>query len=576
MNSAREKSSAWPDDATVILALFLLFCLLVLFANLGGPALFEPDEGRNAEKAREMLLIRDWVTPHENFLPVLDKPVFFYWLIALCYKLFGFSEWSARFPSALAGLGTVILIYLFVRDFLGPWEALWSGLILVTNLEFYALAHIVIFDMTLTFFVTLSLCLFYWGSHAHTSARRKMFLLLMYASMGAGTLVKGPIGLVLPGMVIFSYALLSRKRRFFRDLHLPLGSMIFILIVAPWYVWVEIRNPGYLRYFLWEENFIRFLTPHFNRSEPWYYFLIVVTIGFIPWTVLVPLCVKARWRRPADEKTQFLALWTILPFIFFSLSNSKLPHYVLPIYPPLAILVGEAVASSLKSPSEKKGWPLWLPALNLSLLFAASIVGLYWPNLLPHRAQGPMLEKFHEVPGILIAATLLGATLLALAAWKRVAIRQGSSYILCCAGFVLYFLLAQPIVGMVSLASSSKGLAEKSAAFIHPGDQVVIYDTYASSLPFYLRTERPIWVVWSGKKSSIMGSFYVAEQRPQPAAGYGKALLTFEEFSEQWGASKKRLLVFAKEKNLSRIANRDQSPPNRILQVGDMVLAANR
>jgi len=198
-------------DTTITLALFL-FCLLLLFYRLGVPALFEPTEGRNAEIAREILLTHDWVTPDNDFLPVLDKPVFFYWLITFSYKLFGVSEWSARLSSALAGLGSVVLIYLFARKFLGSWEALWSVLILVSSVEFFALSRIVIFDMLLCFFITFSLCCFYWGRNSDSRVKKRVFYLLMYAAMGNATLVKGPIGFVLPGIVIFFYALLVKKR----------------------------------------------------------------------------------------------------------------------------------------------------------------------------------------------------------------------------------------------------------------------------------------------------------------------------------------------------------------------------
>ncbi len=127
----------------------------VLFFRLGSAALFEPDEGRNAEKAREILVLNDWITPHENFQPVLDKPMFFYWLIALTYKLFGISEWAARLPSALAALACIGVIYWFVRRRWDVWAAQWSALILLTSLGFFMLARIVIFDMNLTLCLAL-------------------------------------------------------------------------------------------------------------------------------------------------------------------------------------------------------------------------------------------------------------------------------------------------------------------------------------------------------------------------------------------------------------------------------------
>ncbi|MGH7927984.1 MAG: ArnT family glycosyltransferase, partial [Candidatus Binatia bacterium] len=126
-----------------------LVCLAILFANLGGAEFFEPDEGRNAEKAREILLLNDWVTPHHNFLPTLDKPMGFFWPVALSFKFFGFSEWAARLPSALAALGCLLLVYRFARRQWGLREALWSCLSLVTSVGFFVFARVVIFDLSL-------------------------------------------------------------------------------------------------------------------------------------------------------------------------------------------------------------------------------------------------------------------------------------------------------------------------------------------------------------------------------------------------------------------------------------------
>jgi 4-amino-4-deoxy-L-arabinose transferase-like glycosyltransferase len=141
--------------------LLCVVCLITLFHGLGSTALFEPDEGRNAEKAREILLLGDWVTPHQNFLPTLDKPIFFYWLVALSFKIFGFAEWSARLPSLLSAVGCLLLVYRFARIQWGTWEALWSCLVLVTSIEFVILSRSVIFDMTLTLFITWALMSFY-------------------------------------------------------------------------------------------------------------------------------------------------------------------------------------------------------------------------------------------------------------------------------------------------------------------------------------------------------------------------------------------------------------------------------
>ncbi len=147
--------------------------------------MFEPDEGRNAEKAREILLLNDWVTPHEDFFPVLDKPMFFYWLIAISYKAFGVNEWAARLASVLAALGCFALVYRFALIRWGPWEALWSGLILISGVEFFILSRIVIFDMSLTLCITLALYSFYEAAHADETMRRRIYCVLMYGALGS-------------------------------------------------------------------------------------------------------------------------------------------------------------------------------------------------------------------------------------------------------------------------------------------------------------------------------------------------------------------------------------------------------
>ncbi len=558
-------------DRPITLVLFF-FCLFVLFYGLGGVAFFDPTEGRNAEIAREILLTHDWVTPHDNFIPALDKPIFFHWSIAIGYKLFGLSEWAARLPSALAGLGCVILIYLLARKFLGEWEALWGGLILITSLQFFALSRVVIFDMPLTFFTTLSLCCFYWGANSDGRLQRRIYYLVMYAAMGVAVLIKGPIGVFLPAMVIVPYVVLLRKWSILRELDLIPGVMLFLLIVAPWYIWAEARNPGYLRYFLWEENFGRFLTPHFGRTEPSYYFIEVLAVGFLPWTFLLPHIIWAQWKRPINEPVLFLLLWTALPFFFFSFSHTKLSHYILPIYPPLALLAGEAVAGSLKNCSQSKRWPLGFPAVNLSLLLGMLAVGFYRPEILPPPLQGAMREAFRDIPGVFIFGFILGIIWLALSTLRAVSKSEISLYLYCCAGFALYFCGAQPIVASVALASSSKILAQKSAPLIKPEDQVVLYNDFRSSLPYYLKIQRPLWFVWSGHGDSVMESYYILEKRPQPAAPYGKALITFEEFAKLRETNRKHLLIFVRKKHIPQLTGKNAVPAKILLDFGDSVL----
>lgn len=560
------------------LHLFILFllCSFVLFHRLGAPALWEPDEGRNAEIAREILLLNNWITPHYDFVPRLDKPAFFYWPAAFSYKAFGVSEWSARLPSALAGLTCMALIYWFARALLGPGDALWSGLILVTSAEYFGLSRIAHSETVLVLFMVLSLCCFYSALSAErTKTSRALRFSMMYLGMGIATLIKGPVGMALPGAVILAYLLLSGKWQVLREKSFVLGSLILVAAVVPPYAWAEFKNPGYLRYFLIEEHLLRFFTHHFRRDGPWYLFLAILAAGFLPWTLLLPSIVKQTWKQRSDDKTLFLLVWTVVPLLLFSFSKTKLPHYILVVYPPLAMLTGSAVRRTLAPSPQTRTWIPTLPWLMLIIPLAYSALDLIQPDLLPHQLRLPLrvLRVLRPHVASLLPLLLL---LLFLAIWIRSRAKENAPFFSSCIGFFAWFLFIHELMVPLSTFRSSKDLAMRSAAFARPSDRILIYDTYLSSLPFYLCTDRPIGVIWSGQKSSIMGSFYVAEKKPPAAPDYGQVLYTFQEFSEVWARSDRRLLVFVKEKNLSRLTEDSGGQPTVLLKVGEIVLATNR
>jgi 4-amino-4-deoxy-L-arabinose transferase-like glycosyltransferase len=547
-----------------------------LFSNLGGAALFEPDEGRNAEVAREILLLKDWITPHYDFIPRLDKPIVFFDLVALSYKLFGVSEWSARLPSVLAALACLFLTYRFARSVFGSWAALWSALILLTSIEFFALSRVVILDMLLTCFLTAALYCFFLGQRGLGRGQRKIKFFLMYAAMGAATLIKGPIGFLLPTTVIFLYLFIEKRWMLLRHMELPFGVPLFIIIAASWYVLAELRNPGYLRHFLWEENVMRFTTKQFQRGGPWYYFLGILTTGFFPWSALLPTALAESWKHSLKRQYLFLILWIVAPLAFFSLSSSKLPHYILPIYPALAIIVGTTIANALTDSSGKANRVLWLPAGAFFLLsFVLTLAGL-WPQFFPFRLQPYIQGSFSPTPILLLLGLGMTTILALLSIRKNLWAEHEFLYAATAISFALFVLFAAPIVRTVSSIRSSKQLAEKAVPFIRAEDQVVLYEGYLPSLPFYLSIHRPIWMVWSGNKSKVLGSDYVAKKRPEPFAGYGQVLFTYEEFAELWRTSKDRFVVFLDNGAVDRFELLIGSPPKILLEVGETVLVENK
>jgi 4-amino-4-deoxy-L-arabinose transferase-like glycosyltransferase len=552
-----------------------LLCLLsvaILFTNLGAADFFEPDEGRNAEKPREILLLNDWVTPHENFLPVLDKPMFFYWLVALSFKVFGMTEGSARLPSALSALGCLFLVYRFARQWRGSWEALWSVLILLTSVEFFLLARIVILDMTLTLCVTLALCSFYSAVHAEEKKTRILYCLLMYVALGVGTLVKGLIGVIIPGMVCFVYLLATQQWSVLRRLYLLPGALGFLAIVGPWYVWADARNPGYLRYYFWEEHVTRYLTDEFDRAESWFYFFLVVAVGFMPWILVLPSALKDSWKK-LDDKNIFLMIWAIVPFVFFSASKSQLPHYVLPLYPALAILSGQMIAARFNQPESKNSRLLYLPWILSAGTVVYLLIGGFWPSLLARAIRASVVENLAIIAS---CAAFLGVVCgsFAYANSRGYCKNQIAVYLCTSVWMAVFFLLVGQVMVRASTDRSSKSLAQESLSFLSPDSPVVIYNTYIAGLPFYLDIDRPIWLVAPEGKETWMGSPYVSKQMQNPASGHRKVTFTFDEFADAWKKMKNPPLVFAKAKHVSLLEGQVGEVTEELARTNDYVLVS--
>ncbi|MGE5220500.1 MAG: glycosyltransferase family 39 protein [Chloroflexota bacterium] len=534
---------------------WLVWAALVaaLFYRLGGAALFEPDEGRNSEKAREILVLNDWITPHENFHAVLDKPIFYYWLVAASFNFFGLSEWAARLPSALAAFGCLVLIYRFALVRWGRWVAFWSILILLASTEFFILARVVIFDMSLTFFLTLALWAFYEAAHSEDTRRRRVWCLVLYSALAIATLIKGLIGIMIPGMVIFFYLLLSHRWAVLQRIYLISGILLFLAIVLPWYLAANAHNDGYLRYYLWDEHFGRFTTSQFDRSEPWFYFVLVLLVGFFPWTLLLPVVVKDAWKARRDDKTLYLILWVALPLLFFSASKSKLPHYILPIFPALAVLT----AASLVRAHRHSGAQL---RFNLSLTWwiqAATALymalGTFFPMILVRQIRDTV-DSMASLVWVYAAVSVAVLVYLITAKHTGEADRQRSLYWvqslgLCC---LLVFVVEMEIA--VAPDRSAKAIASAARRYVAPATQVVFYDTYLAGTAFYLRTEQPIWLITNGKKKrTFLGNYYALGKRADPVTRWGQAMLDFNEFRNRWKSAKQPLLIIVKEKNLSRL-----------------------
>ena len=327
-----------------LIVLLVVFAIL-WFAPLDYRHLVPSDEGRYAEMAREMFVTGDWITPRYNGLKYFEKPPLQTWANALTYAYFGIGAWQARFYTALTGFAGIVLIaYTGTRVF-NRSVGFFAGLALAAAPYWFGMGHFDTLDMGLSFWMELTLCALLLAQRAHLPAWKVRFWMwAAWASMALAVLTKGLVGVILPGAVLVLYTLIARDWALWKRLYLGSGIVVFLAITVPWFVLVEQRNPGFLNFFFIVQQFERYLTPAQNRPGPFYYFVPVLLVGFLPWLSLTWQSVRYAWRMQRQNNgfspVLLLLIWVAFIFLFFSASHSKLLSYVLPIAPAIALLLG--------------------------------------------------------------------------------------------------------------------------------------------------------------------------------------------------------------------------------------------
>ncbi|MEJ2746003.1 MAG: glycosyltransferase family 39 protein, partial [bacterium] len=373
-----DKRGRWGVDI-LILSIFFAFAF---FHCLGEYPLMDPDEGRYAEIPREMLESGGFITPHLNYVHFFFKPPLFYWMNAASLKAFGENEFAVRFPSALCGFLAILLTYFVGLKAFGRREALLSALILGTSGGYYTCSRLNLIDMPLTLFMTAAFGFFLIASTT-AERRRGLYFYLFYISMALAVLVKGLIGVLFPGMVIFCYMLFLRRWRLLREMRLFTGALIVVAICAPWFILASVQNPGFAKFFFLREHVGRFTSQIHQRHEFFGFFVPALLGMMMPWSFFLPAVVAQFWsKRKSNEYAVwlFIALWALVIFIFFSFSESALLTYILPIFPAVALLTGATLSAAFDRWS---GWIRW-PGLVTALVFCAGGAGVI---VYPHLAQ---------------------------------------------------------------------------------------------------------------------------------------------------------------------------------------------
>jgi 4-amino-4-deoxy-L-arabinose transferase-like glycosyltransferase len=373
-------------------ALLLTVTAALCLPNLGGPSLWDIDEGNNAEAAREMLESDNWVVPTFNGQLRVDKPALLYWLQIGAYHVFGVNEYAARFPSAVAAMATVLLAYeLGRRMFELSSTGLLGGLILASSVGFCAAARFANPDALLNLFTVLSLLLF-WLGYARGG---RLWFVPPGVSMGLAVLAKGPVGVVLPLTVIGLFLLWTRQLRQLLDARIWAGTLAFLLVTVPWYAWVGVETKAeFLRGFFLNHNIGRFLHPMEDHRGPIFYYPLVLVLGFLPWSAFLGLSawyslhVPKNGSKPGEAGTQapchlvtlspcpFLWCWIGVYFVFFSIAGTKLPNYILPLYAPVALLTAHFLDRWRRGVVGPPGWVFAISLACLVLLGLGTTFGV--------------------------------------------------------------------------------------------------------------------------------------------------------------------------------------------------------
>jgi 4-amino-4-deoxy-L-arabinose transferase len=478
----------WPGVSRPALALLLL-CSFTFLLGLGRQAITDSDEAYYAEAAREMVESGDWLTPHYNYADRWEKPVLYYWLTAATYVVTGTGEAGARLWSALSGVGLALLTWQAARRLGLEAGAAWlAGAIVATSFGYVSMARQALPDLPLTFCITLGI----WAaltatdkSVARGPASATGGWALAGLAAGLGFLLKGPVALIVPAVVLLPVWWRERRRGLPPLSGLAVALAVFLVVGLPWYVamWRS-HGMAYLQSFFVADNLERFTTSRYNAVRSIWYYVPVVLGGLLPWSPYLALLRPPRRRSvegdagpPADHDWRLL-LWALMPLLFYTISIGKQPRYVLPVLPPLAILIARALSARIARSSEgghgRDGWLQWTTLATAALVMVAAALLV--------RAQALFVHGWPLVLWAGAGVTALGGIALA---W--IALSQGWRRLPLALPIIATALSLTVQLG--ALSGRRPEPVEETASLIHAnraaGERIGQFGVFVRSLVFY-------------------------------------------------------------------------------------------
>ncbi|NMV38725.1 glycosyltransferase family 39 protein [Ralstonia insidiosa] len=478
--SANAPALPWRNASLWLLAAAFL---AVWLGTLGYRHLIPTDEGRYAEIAREMFTTGDWVTIRYNALKYFEKPPLQMWGTALAYTLFGVGDWQARLFTALSGIAGLVFTMLAAARWWGKRIAVVTGLVLVSAPMWNVGAHFNSLDMGVAGCMTMALAALLLAQHPDaTRSQRRNWMWACWASMALAVLSKGLIGVVLPGFVLVVYTLVARDWALWKRLHLVTGLIVFFAVGAPWFVLISARNPEFAWFFFVHEHFQRFTSTVHNRNAPLWYFVPLLLAGFLPWLAQLPGAARLSFARSETAANGFrptlmLGLWATLIFAFFSISDSKLPGYIFPIIPALAVL-----AALVLDKTSERAWR-W----QLKAFLALAVVGLaasgYVATMSSDMYPNAVFSRF----GMFLAVAFAAGAVFTWLALRFADRRFESLTAFACAWFLTF---TAALLGHEAFGRSMSGIDLVPAVkpWLKPGVPFYAVERLDHTMPFYLGT----------------------------------------------------------------------------------------
>jgi len=535
-----------------------LIAALLYLPALGAPPLWEPDEGRYAEIAREMVISGDYVTPRDNMVRYFEKPPLVYWAESAAIHLFGPTEFAIRLPAALFTAGEVAATCAIGEAMFGAAAGLTSAVVLALCPLVFAFARFATLDPALTFLLTMAVGAFYFaaapGDFGSRASRR--WMLVASAMLALGTLAKGPVALILGGAIALAWILVERRGREIARMPILRCVAVYTIIAVPWFVAAGLRNPGFLRFFFVHEHLQRFVSSQEHGWGP-YFFIPIVVGGTWPWLFFVPsgVAIARETRDSARTRSalRLLGIWFALIFIFFSIPRSKLGSYILPAIPPIAIVAGLALSRLSAMGNERVERLMRLFAL-VNVIGALTAVAV----LIALRGKiGTALALDGSTIAATVAAGSIAASLLARTSRR-------SSYVFAAIAITMATttVLGEHARIDASAQTSYRALARQVEQY--RGCAVASYRHYVQSLPFYTG-QRELLVQYWGELAPFAES-------PEERAGF---IGTEGKLRELW-ASSQCVVLIANRKDLSALAQSLSPAPQIIGCEGKKLALYNR